>query len=215
MSAGSGQLPDVQQSRAAHTIHVALHASDELDGRRARHVLEREGFRVSPVHDSVDALDGLPADVVVLCGDDAAASVRAAPADVPVVVVSRGSGRAMMDGVLAAGATGFVGEDQLDDRLGPTVVAVAAGQLALPAACREAVIYPILSPRERQVMSMVVLGFSNQEVANKLHVTETTVKSHLSSAYRKLGVRSRHEATALILSNKELGLGILSLLPGH
>ena len=52
---------------------------------------------------------------------------------------------------------------------------------------------------------MVVLGFSNVEVASKLHVTEATVKSHLSSAYRKLGVRSRHEATDLILSDQAPG----------
>ncbi len=102
-------------------------------------------------------------------------------------------------------------ESQLDERLGATVRAVAAGQLAIPAEHREAVSHPILSPRERQVMSMVVLGFTNLEVANKLHVTETTVKSHLSSAYRKLRVRSRHEATALILSDRGLGLGILTL----
>jgi DNA-binding NarL/FixJ family response regulator len=91
------------------------------------------------------------------------------------------------------------------------VRAVLVGQVAIPAERREALAQPILSPREKQVLSMVVLGFTNREVANKLHVTETTVKSHLSSAYRKLRVRSRHEATALILSDKSLGLGILTL----
>jgi DNA-binding NarL/FixJ family response regulator len=61
---------------------------------------------------------------------------------------------------------------------------------------------------------MVVLGFTNLEIANKLHVAETTVKSHLSSAYGKLGVRSRQEATARILDPSQgLGLGIISLAP--
>jgi ATP/maltotriose-dependent transcriptional regulator MalT len=76
---------------------------------------------------------------------------------------------------------------------------------------RRVVSYPILSGREKQVLSLVVLGFSNLEIASTLHVTEATVKSHLSSAYRKLGVRSRNQATDLILSDQRLGLGILSL----
>lgn len=59
---------------------------------------------------------------------------------------------------------------------------------------------------------MVVLGFSNGEIASKLFVAETTVKSHLYSAYRKLDVRSRQEAAALILdSSQGLGLGILTI----
>ena len=59
---------------------------------------------------------------------------------------------------------------------------------------------------------MVVLGFTNLEIATKLFVAETTVKSHLSSAYRKLGVRSRYQATSMILDGQQgLGLGILSI----
>ena len=95
------------------------------------------------------------------------------------MVVSRRSDRAAVDDALASGATGFVADDQVEERLGPTVRAVLVGQVAIPAEHREAVAQPILSPREKQVLSMVVLGFTNREVANKLHVTETTVKSHL------------------------------------
>ena len=132
-------------------------------------------------------------------------------ANAPLVVISRNADRTAVDDALAAGATGFVPEADVEHRLAATVRAVAVGQLAIPNEHRAAVAHPILSPREKQVMSMVVLGFTNVEIASKLHVTETTVKSHLSSAYRKLRVRSRQEATALILSNKDLGLGILTL----
>jgi DNA-binding NarL/FixJ family response regulator len=72
---------------------------------------------------------------------------------------------------------------------------------------------PRLSPREKQVLSMVVLGFTNREIANKLYLAESTIKSHLSSAFEKLGVRSRSDAVALILDSKNgLGTGILSIL---
>jgi DNA-binding NarL/FixJ family response regulator len=62
---------------------------------------------------------------------------------------------------------------------------------------------------------MVVLGFSNGEIARKLHLAETTVKSHLSSTFRKLGVRSRSEAAALVLDGQSgLGLGVLTISDG-
>ena len=53
---------------------------------------------------------------------------------------------------------------------------------------RELLQRPPLSPRERQVLAMVVLDFSNAEIAEKLVVTESNVKSHLTSAFSKLGV---------------------------
>jgi DNA-binding NarL/FixJ family response regulator len=218
MSAGSCLgLPDAQLS-VAPAQHVAVVARDELDARRAAHALEREGFHVSLGHELIGAA-GAPqvADALVVVADEGKYDAEEPQAfgeswsDVPVVVVSRRGDRETVNRALAAGATGFVADDRLEERLGPSVRAVLVGQVAIPAEQRDAVAQPILSPREKQVLSVVVLGFTNREVANKLHVTETTVKSHLSSAYRKLRVRSRHEATALILSDKNLGLGILTL----
>jgi DNA-binding NarL/FixJ family response regulator len=59
---------------------------------------------------------------------------------------------------------------------------------------------------------MVVLGFSNAEIAKKLVLSESTIKSHLSSAFHKLGVRSRTEAAEMILdSNSGIGTGILAI----
>ena len=46
---------------------------------------------------------------------------------------------------------------------------------------------------------MVVMGMSNKAIAGKLFLAESTVKCHLSSAFSKLGVRSRNEAADLIL----------------
>jgi DNA-binding CsgD family transcriptional regulator len=48
-----------------------------------------------------------------------------------------------------------------------------------------------LSPSEQKVASLVVAGFSNKEIGNKLLVTEKTVKFHLTNIYAKLGVKSR------------------------
>jgi hypothetical protein len=59
---------------------------------------------------------------------------------------------------------------------------------------------------------MVVLGLRNGEIARRLCLAESTVKTHLSVAFRKLGVRSRKEATTAILDpDSGFGYGILGI----
>lgn len=62
-----------------------------------------------------------------------------------------------------------------------------------------------LSPREREVLSMTSLGLTNQQVAERLHVTVHAVKFHLASSYRKLGVTNRTEAAVVYLRG-QLGI---------
>ena len=59
---------------------------------------------------------------------------------------------------------------------------------------------------------MVAMGFTNGEIARKLYLAESTVKSHLSSIFEKLGVRSRGEAAELVLDRERgFGTGILAI----
>jgi DNA-binding CsgD family transcriptional regulator len=96
--------------------------------------------------------------------------------------------------------------------LRPTLLAVRAGQSAYPLAFREQLERPLLSAREKQVLAMVVLGLANQEIAGKLFLSEASVKAHLTSAFAKLGVRSREAAAALILDpDAGYGPGILRI----
>ena len=61
------------------------------------------------------------------------------------------------------------------------------------------------------------MGLTNREIAENLFFSESTVKSHLNTAYRKLGVTSRVEAAEMITDPEEgLGTGILAITPkGH
>ena len=89
------------------------------------------------------------------------------------------------------------------------VEAVCAGQVSAPSRQRRALRARALTAREKQVLMMVATGQTNSQIADELFPGRSTVKSHLSSAFRKLGVSSRSEAAAVILDpERGRGLGI-------
>jgi len=117
-----------------------------------------------------------------------------------------------MRAALAAGAAGVVLHEDLDAALGPCLRAVLTGQICVPRAHWRQIEPPALSAREKQILGLVVMGYMNGQIAEQLFLAESTVKSHLSSAFGKLGVRSRNEAVKLIVDpERGLGMGILAL----
>lgn len=138
--------------------------------------------------------------------------VALARPDVPLIAVLHDGMRWKVRAALAAGAAGVVLHAAVERALAPCVLAVIAGQTCVPSDHREQIDPPALSSRERQVLGLVVMGFTNSQIADRLFLAESTVKSHLSSAFSKLGVRSRNDATKLILDpERGLGMGILAL----
>ena len=136
---------------------------------------------------------------------------RDAP-DLLIVAVCESADRRGVRRLLDIGINGVVLADQLEEALGPTVAAVFAGQMVVPRDLGESVDKPSLSSRERQILALVVMGLTNQEIAARMFLAESTVKSHLSSAYTKLGVRSRSEAVTVILDRPDsLGTGIAAV----
>jgi len=63
-----------------------------------------------------------------------------------------------------------------------------------------------LSPRERQVVKLIVTGCSNQEIADCLGLRLQTVKNHLSRIYRKLGVPNRVQLAVCVVNNRMVGM---------
>ena len=138
---------------------------------------------------------------------------RHAP-DLLIVAVCESADRRAVRRLIDSGIDGFVFADQLEEALAPTVAAVFTGQLVVPRQMRDSAKRPSLSTRERQILAMVVMGLTNQEIGARMFLAESTVKSHLSSAYTKLGVHSRSEAVTVILERPDsLGSGIAAVAP--
>jgi DNA-binding NarL/FixJ family response regulator len=106
--------------------------------------------------------------------------------------------------LLAAGADGLLFERDLEAALPSVVRAIAAGQVCVPAECRHLIQPPALSYRESQILGLSVAGLTNSQIASRLCISQSTVKSHLSSAFRRLGVHSRREAAALVFGPDEI-----------
>ncbi|QXJ19973.1 response regulator transcription factor [Actinomadura graeca] len=125
-------------------------------------------------------------------------------------------------GALRAGASGFLLKDVDADRLVEAVRTVAAGEgiiapkvtrrligafAARPAARPGVPGLDGLTPREREVFRCLGEGLSNGEIARRLHMAETTTKTHVSRILGKLGLRSRVQAAILAQETAADGAG--------
>ena len=161
-----------------------------------------------------------PADALIICYDDVTSDrltllreLRRSHPELPIVIVCPAANGRSARRAVDVGADGLVFVEQLATALAPTVAAVLAGQTSVPAQMRASMRRPSLSFREKQILGMVVMGLTNQQIGARLYLAESTVKSHLSSAFTKLGVRSRSEAAALILDpNESLGPAIMAVM---
>ena len=110
--------------------------------------------------------------------------------------------------VLQAGAIGYLLKDISADDLAEAIRAAHAGRATLASEAAQALVHAAtqaptpgfdLTERERVVLALLVEGLNNTQIAGKLYVSPSTIKSHVSNILSKLGVASRTEAAALAL----------------
>jgi DNA-binding NarL/FixJ family response regulator len=116
---------------------------------------------------------------------------------------------------LAAGARGYLTKDSGREDIARAIRAAAAGQAILDPAVYARLIAtsaaanpvrpsssppPDLTPRERQVLTLIGQGLTNQAIAEHLFVSEATVKTHINNLFAKADIRDRAEAVRRALA---------------
>ncbi|MGN7948957.1 response regulator transcription factor [Microbacterium sp. 22215] len=135
-------------------------------------------------------------------GVDATRRIRALEAPPYVLVLTNYDTDADILGAVEAGASGYLLKDAPPHELTAAVRAAAAGESALAPVIASRLLDRMraprvsLSSREIEVLELVAAGRSNNEVAEQLFVSETTVKSHLAHIFSKLDVSSRTAAVS-------------------
>ena len=184
---------------------------------------------VGEVCDGVEALQqtiALQPDVLVLDvempglrGDEVARHIRALGLPVRILVLSVYTNEQQIRELLASGVDGYVAKHEAIETIVQAIHGVMAQErwLSPVAAANMAqqparMAHPLLTERESAVLSMVARGQTDQEIAQRLSISERTVRYHLHNMYRKLGVGRRCEA--IVWAARE-GLGGHQQAFGH
>ena len=134
----------------------------------------------------------------VVNGIEALEDIRRKAPDVKVLMLTTSDGDEDVFRSMNKGARGYMVKDESGEDLHVAIRTVASGEVFLPK--RIKTIYddrkkrPSLSEREIEIVRLVAKGFSNDELAERLHLSPDTIKAHLRHIYEKLGVESRVEA---------------------
>jgi DNA-binding NarL/FixJ family response regulator len=137
-----------------------------------------------------------------LDGIEATRLIKAASAEVAVVILTSFSDRGRILHALDAGAAGYLLKDAEPDEIRRAVEAAARGDAPLDPRAARALLSArqaaspadSLSEREREVLLMVAEGLPNKLIAQRLSISEKTVKAHLTSVFRQIGVTDRTQA---------------------
>jgi len=180
---------------AAHDVEVVGEAAD---GHQALEVARGALPEVALMDLSMPGLDGVEATRLLL----------AEQPDVRIVALTSFSDRQRVEALLSAGAVGYLLKDSRPDELLGAVRAAAAGHAPLDPRVAGALLpgrqeSPVaqLSEREQQVLRLAAAGLANKQIARRLGISESTVKVHIGSVFRRIGVRDRTSAAVWAMEN--------------
>jgi two-component system NarL family response regulator len=129
----------------------------------------------------------------VMSGVDAVIAIRREFPDSHLIALSTYEGDENVRRALAAGVRAYLTKDVRYEDLLKTIRAVHAGETCIPVALLNRP-SPHLSPREIEVLELLVQGLSNKEIAHQLGLADTTAKNHVKSILGKLNVQDRTQA---------------------
>jgi DNA-binding NarL/FixJ family response regulator len=149
---------------------------------------------VKSTHPDVLLLD---VEMPELSGIDVAQRLQDESHPVRLLALSSYDDQEYVRGLLESGASGYLTKENAPELIVEAVRAVARGEVrwfVQPAAAPGTT--PDLTPRETDILHLMAEGRSNDEIAEALHLAESTVRKHATRVYSKLGVDSAREAIA-------------------
>jgi two-component system, NarL family, response regulator DevR len=210
-------------------IRVHLLDDHEMVRHGLRDLLEREGD-IEVVGESGSAGDAehripaLRSDVAVLdarlpdgSGIDVCREVRSVDPAIRALILTSYEDDEALFAAIMAGAAGYVLKQIRGTDLIDAVRRVAAGQSLLDPAVTQRVLERIrhgpeqpdelrgLTEQERRILALIAEGLTNREIAQRMQLSEKTVKNYVSSLLAKLGLERRTQAA--VLASKLLGKG--------
>ena len=143
-------------------------------------------------------------------GAETTRKIRAQCPSIQVLALTSFKEDDLVQEALQAGAIGYLLKNISADDLADAIRAASKGKPTLAPEATQALIDNAkkpkpedfeITPREKEVLALMVVGLSNPQIAEKLVVSRSTVKFHVSSILSKLNVASRTEAVAFALQN--------------
>ena len=138
-------------------------------------------------------------------GVEAARLIRAGAPRTRVVMLTMHADDEVLARALRAGADGYLVKDCSIEEVVATVTAVAAGETTVSAGLAASMLDEVrrlavpattelVTRREEEVLQLIADGYATSEVAERLYISQKTVKNHLASIYQKLDARDRTQA---------------------
>jgi NarL family two-component system response regulator LiaR len=146
----------------------------------------------------------------VMDGATATREIRKKCPSTQVIALTSFKEQELVQGAVQAGAIGYLLKNVSADELAKAIRSAKAGHPTLSSEAAQVLIQASretptsaieLTNREQEVLELLVEGLNNNQIAERLVVSRSTVKFHVSSILSKLGVSSRTEAVALALKN--------------
>lgn len=145
-------------------------------------------------------------------GATATKLIREKCPEIQVIALTSFKEKELVEGALKAGAIGYLLKDVTAEELAAAIRSAAAGKPTLAPEAAQVLIQATrvpadtpgfdLTDREREVLTLMVEGLNNKQIAERLVVSVSTAKFHVSSILSKLNANSRTEAVSFALQNR-------------